>query len=433
MMKKLIILILLSSVIVTCVTCVTIFNKNNDNQKYSLKLNNREKKLWNDTIRAYLQEELKSERDFYDAGHFLMVPLHYAYQSSDKKIINDFEEHFDRFAVNGNEEVDVNIENKRLSTLHYYYLISRYILLADSRSTDKDHVNYLANYLLSEIERLWIEIPAWQWEREDFQGGMRQRVLWKLENKNVDNSYYRAFVDEEFFTFAIAADLSNYFSDEPILNDILRISYLVFQKESKFDKEGRWLFQPGVWSDHPDYLYAGYGNKKDISEIKTIKNIAADSSHSHRFPLWIESFIGAYPKESEQRELFLKIHRGLEKQFFDKVLIAPDNTTPYYKLNNFMDGYNGVYRWDYATIQNNGYGPYELSGTFTIGWWTFLGSDRIKHVYSDLAKQFPLSEEAVDLYSGPSTTRNSKSFSAVSDSYNNGYKEILAILASKIR
>ncbi|KZO00027.1 hypothetical protein [Pseudobacillus badius] len=430
MIKKLIILIL--SAVIAAV-CVMIFNTDHEKERASQKLSEQEKRLWNQTIRVYLQKDLQSGTDFYDAGHLLMVPLHYAYSSSDEKLMNEFEEHFRRFQSAAHEELDIRTESKRLSALQYYYLISQYIVLADKSGSDQEHIDDLANYLLDEMEKLWLETPAWQWGRTSFEGGMRQRVLWKLENKKTDREYYRAFVDEELFAFAIAADLSRHFDNNPVLKDILRINYRVFQQEGRFDRNGRWVFQPGIWSDHPDYLYAGYTKKTHINQIKPIEGIAADSSHFHRFPLWITNFIKAYPKGSEQRQLFLNIRQGLEKQFFDKVLVAPDRQRPYYKLNNFMDGRNGLYRWNYPTIRNNGYGPYELSGTFMMGWWTFLGSDRIKEVYSDVTKQFPLPREAVDLYTGPAATKASSSFAAAANSYDNGFKEILALLASKVR
>lgn len=44
-----------------------------------------------------LQEELWSERDMYDAGHVMMLPLHYAFKIDDEKIIKAFGDHFDRF------------------------------------------------------------------------------------------------------------------------------------------------------------------------------------------------------------------------------------------------------------------------------------------------------------------------------------------------
>ncbi|MFL0362258.1 hypothetical protein ACH0BF_04465 [Pseudobacillus sp. 179-B 2D1 NHS] len=430
MNKKLIVFILL---VTFAVTCITIFTNRHEDEDVNRKLNEKEQSLWNSTIRVYLQKDLQSGRDFYDAGHLLMVPLHYAYSSSNEELTSDFKEYFQHFNPAEHKELNIHAEGERLSTLQYYYLISQYIVLAENKGADKQHINDLADYLLSEIQQLWLEVPAWQWGEKDFRGGMRQRVLWKLENEKVDRHYYRAFVDEEFFTFAIAADLSRHFQNDPVLKDILKINYQVFQQESHFYADGRWLFQPGVWSDHPDYLYAGYHNKKNIQAAKPVEGIAADSSHFHRFPLWITSFIKAYPKGSSQRELFLNVRQGLEKQFFDKVLVDPDDKKPYYKLNNFMDGRNGLYRWNYATTRNNGYGPYELSGTFTMGWWVFLGSDRIKYVYADLAKQFPLPYEAVDLYSGPAKTKANHFSAAASNTYNNGLKEILAVLASKMK
>lgn len=433
-MKRLLIIFLICSILLGCTSeevskkSITI-----DSENYYGTSSN-EKELWDHTIDDYLKSDLWIKRDIYDASQVLMVPLHYAFQSGDRELIADFQEHFDRFIRDGINTINITEDSNRLNALMYYYLLSEYIVLAKSKSVREDeNIHFLANYLLEEISELWSEIPAWQWGREPFDGGMRERILWKLDNKEVDYSYYRSIIDEELYLMAIASDLKSYFDDdEEVLDDIQGVNYLIFKTESYFDDKGKWLFQRGVWSEHPDYAYVGYESKNIINGKKTIATISADSSHFHRFPLWIESFINSYPKETEERNYFIKIKKGLEKQFFEKVLIRPDEKTPFYRLTNFMDGTNGLYRWDYSTIKDNGYGPYELSGTFTLGWWTFLGSERIKEVYLELSQQYPLSEEAIDLYVGPNTSRERNSYVTEPDSYDNGFKKLLAMLASKI-
>lgn len=41
--------------------------------------------LWERTISKMLKDPLWGERDAYDAGHYLMVPMHYAFKSEDSK------------------------------------------------------------------------------------------------------------------------------------------------------------------------------------------------------------------------------------------------------------------------------------------------------------------------------------------------------------
>ncbi len=92
---------------------------------------------------------------------------------------------------------------------------------------------------------------------------------------------------------------------------------------------------------------------------------------------------------------------GLEKQFYEKVLVPPSPEFPGYRMTNFMDGRNGVYRWEYKGVgKNNGYGLYEVSGVLLEGWWSFLDSPRMREVYQKMAAQFPLPREVETLYLG---------------------------------
>ena len=352
----------------------------------------KDKFLWNKTVKFYLKYPLWTDMYAYDAGHFLMVPLHAAFLNNQEVWQIQFAQHFQRFVKAYLKYVTRN----RLSRLQYLYLASRFLVLAAEKKKQGLIPSQLHSILYTEIKNFWQKDPAWQWNRTPFLGGIRERVLWKLNHKNVKKSYYRAIIDETLFVFAIAADLYTYerlsgVKNSSILTDILNVAYRVFQQEVVYQPDGGWLFQPGVWTDHPDYAYAGH--KKKIPSMKPlpIPGIAWDSSHSHRFPLWLTSLAGAYPPRSKEYIFYNNLKKGLEKQFFGKVLVPPTKDFAGYRMRNFMDGRNGIYRWKYITLgKNNGYGPYELSRTLLLGWWVFLGTSRIFKVYKDIANSYPL-------------------------------------------
>lgn len=163
--------------------------------------------LWNRTVFLYLQDKLWENINIYDAGHYLMVPLHAAFLLGKEEWQRQFSDHFKKF-MNHKENISgVN----RLNKLHYYYLISRFIVLAKDYNKEELIPENLADFLYGEIMNIWYLEPAWQWGREPFPN-MEERIKWKLDNKNTKLSYYRAIIDEELFTFAIAADLYKYYT-----------------------------------------------------------------------------------------------------------------------------------------------------------------------------------------------------------------------------
>lgn len=402
------------------------------------KIDERDRYLWDTTVKKYLTDDLWTDRDIYDAGHCLMVPLHASFYLKEEKWQIEFSNHFRRF-IEANHKKENNISGGRLNRLHYLYLASRFVVLAQEAGKPELIPSELTDLIYEEIEKIWIKEPAWQWDRQSFNGGIRERILWKLENKNVDKSYYRAIIDEELFTFAITADLRTYERlTKPkkqwsiVLTDILEIAYKTFEQEGKLQSEGGWLFQPGVWRDHPDYAFAGQTMKKIGMKSYPISNIAMDTSHSHRFPLWLTSLETAYENGCPEKEFYLNIKRELEQQFINKVLVYPTKNFAAYRTKNFMDGSNGVYRWQYSTTAKDGYGPYELSGTLTLGWWVFLNTDRIKNVYKYMSLCYPLPKNVIRIYMGPNTTRERNPYVKWPEFLNNGYSELISRLASKL-
>lgn len=387
--------------------------------------------LWNNTVAIHIKDKLWLDESIYDAGHYLMVPMHAAFMLDNIAWQQQFSDHFIEFMKNKHE-----ISKGRLNQVHYYYLLSRFIVLASEADKNELIPDGMADYLYSRIINLFYNEPAWQWGHSDF-SCVKERIIWKLTTLDPKQSYYRAIIDEELFLFAIAADLSNYYRDKnnektQRLNDILNVAHRVFKQEIKLERDG-WLFQPGVWAQHPDYAYAGNENKALDLEKKLVNDISMDTNHSHRFPLWLTSLAEAYPPGSDMRKYYYLLRNNLAEQFVSKVLIEPTVDFPAYRTTNFMDGRNGIYRWNYATQgNNNGYGPYELSGTLMLGWWIFLENPKTNNLYKEMSKKFPLSDDVIKLYYGPETIRDRHYLITGSNQFVNGYIELINVLASEI-
>jgi hypothetical protein len=394
--------------------------------------------LWEATVGVYLRDDLWTDRDQYDAGHFLMVPLHAAFQRGHEPWQREFAEQFRRFAEKGYGGATTT-ENG-LARLHYLYLCSRFVVLADRIGKQELIPPGLVEHLYQEIQMLWRDAPAWQWGRSPFPGGIQERVAWKLSLPAVNYSYYPAIIDEECFVFAIAADLRAHErmtrAQSPgsrAVDEVLNAAQKVFQQRVVPQSGGGWLFQPGVWADHPDFAYAGRMIKMPGMEPFPLPDVAEDTSHSHRFPLWLTSLADAYAENAPEQRFYAALKAGLERQFCERVLVEPTARFPAYRTMNYMDGRNGVYRWQYPTQgRNNGYGPYELSGTYTLGWWAFLNTHRIRAVYRQMARQFPLPPEVIDLYVGPNTSRERHPLISDPQGYRNGFRELIVRLASTL-
>ncbi len=333
-----------------------------------------------------------------------MVPMHAAFHLNDAVWEQKFSAHFER-VVKSPELTDVT-----LSRLQYLYLASRFLALASSVNHPELIPAGLPEFVYSEVRAVWEQRSAPQYAHTPFTG-MRGRVLFKLSSRNLGKSYYRAILDEELFEFAIAADLRAYAatSDQqrawkPTLDDILTVAYSVYTQEIARTPSGGWLLQPGAWADHPDFQYAGNARGQHGLRAAPVSDIAWDSSHSFRLPLWINSMIGGFPSQSKQRDYFTGLQSGLATQFFSKVLVPPSADFPCYRMNNYMDGRNGVYRWAYGSLgADNGYGPYQSSGSLLFGWWAFLRTGQSADMYRSIASQFPWPKQCIELYLGPNT------------------------------
>ena len=396
--------------------------------------------LWNRSVATYLRDSLWLKRDLYDAGHFLMIPLHSSFKINNKTWKTEFSNHFERFTDNSK-----HIDDVTLNKLHYYYLISQFIVLSKQNDEYPELSNKLFHLLYKEINNLWNHEKAWQWTHPKWRkvpfSSMRERIYWKLDNEIIEkNTFHNAIIDAELFTIAIAADLKFYLhlskkENSILLDDIVKTGVYIYkkrvvwsqEKSSWFNNVKAWVFQPGVWYNHRDYKYAGNSILQKELTPKLKEGIAEDTSHSHRTALWLKSLENAYISNKKNKHYFAALIRGLEKQFIENVLVAPNASYPYYRTNNYMDGHNGVYRYNYATLgENGGYGAYELTGTFYIGWWSFLGTKRIKKVYKHIGKSYPLDDHLIELIQSKSGRIKNP---IVEDKNTNGLIELISKLS----
>ena len=420
-------------IILICFGGMSVYTGDNRYKQSTDEYNKKIDILEENIIGNYLKEDLWTTENIYDSGHVLQVPLEAAFRMNNIEWKNSFSNQFKRFVENYNAQ-NSTIEKSRLNYLHYLNLSSRFISLAHEYGELNLVHKDLPNIIYKDIMSIYFEEEAWQWERKPFRN-MEERLQWKLENRKVDESYYRAIIDEEMFIFAIAANLRSYYIEDSSNNNlseiesILDLAFEVFSQESYFTDEGGWLFQPGVWEDHPDYKYAGNLRKLNNITPAPVQGISTDRSHFHRFPLFIKDFIRAYEEETEKKEFFIRMRDGLTIQLVDKVLVRPSEEFKAYRLNNYMDGRNGIYRWNYETQGiGNGYGPYELSGTFLLGWWGFLESDSVRETYEYTLNQFPLDKNVIDIYVGPNTTRERNKYVRFPDFLENGFAELICKL-----
>lgn len=402
---------------------------------------------WDRFVAPYLADELWRPDYAYDAGHYLQVPLHAAFALDRADWQEAFADHFRRYldsgadsgADSGTGSGPERIDNP-LSRFQYLYLASRFLVLAHAYDRDELIPPDLPAALGREIDRTWRVEPARHWSRDRKRRGlpMGDLLRWKLDVRDVEPGYLRALRDEELFALMVAADLERFRRatgtaalDGALLGEILRTTDRVFSQEVQWVRDGRgWLLQPGVWSDHRDYRYAGHDALAPDLEPAPVPGLSMDSAHRHRLPLWIVSLAGAHAEGTDGHRHAIELWRGLERQLMEVVLVPPSADFPAYRTNNFMDGSNGVYRYGYETLgPSTGYGPYERSGKLRFGWWRFLPGERVYRLYRALCAQYPLPDRVERLYAGPGTSRPRHPIITRDDA---GFQELLVRLAAQL-
>ncbi|MCB1647756.1 MAG: hypothetical protein KDI36_20005 [Pseudomonadales bacterium] len=384
---------------------------------------------WQQTVGALLKSNLWSARDIYDASHVLMVPLHYAFITQDQIAISQFETMFTRFA-------NAELPGGQLNQVHWMYLVSRYLSLkTEFKVPFSDADQSLLQRSIAHLRYRWELAPDFQWGSFPF-FGLKARLEYVLdEPSSIDllreRSYYRAVTDYELFVLAIGNDLGFVYNNRPdiaesdrkLAVEVFHYTYRILEKRVTSTKSNGMLFQVGYWRDHPDYQFAGHLTLgKDLGPSKKA-DVAEDSGHSHRWPLWLESFrFGAVTVA--QFDAIEVLQQRLSHQLKNSVFYVTENGV---LLRNYLDGSNGIYRYGYGTTGSNelnGYGPYMLSGSLGEGWYCF--APNMSQEYRYYRDSYPLNQALLDLYVGPNTNRKRNPLLVWPDFFTNGFAEVVA-------
>lgn len=321
--------------------------------------------LYQNTVLVLLQEKLWTERDMYDAGHYLMVLMYYAFWSGDVEKINAFGEFFTRFSDDiAGDGLEAFQNEGELNRLHFLYLYTQFanLCLANGYETmivekplelaEQTAENYLLNNVgYGKTEETELE-----------------RLKQILQGKSYSYKFYSSIHDFDKFSLAILCDLNWYhtMTGEAVsetMNLAKELSYELFHSPllNTETELGGWLFQVGVTADSKDKIYAGHSTIKPSLEPLPREDIPSDSSHAHRLPLQLRSWQSAQTDRACW-ELFQLRREQLANQMVHYVL---KNENGNWLTTTFMDGTNGIYRYSYH-VDGVGLESYDLSGIFCL-------------------------------------------------------------------
>lgn len=306
----------------------------------------------------------------------------YAFKSGNELIMNKYQMFFDRFveAYETSKFEDLS----RLQRMQFLYLASEYLKLGGTS-------NALSAIIEEKAHEDLLTTATWKVEPT-----VKEHLIKALANKQYKYSYFSKIVDADFYTLACLCDLKDIgvqnedtkFAEDYVL-EMLSSSVM-----NTVTDEGYWLFQVGVAKDYKDYSYAGNEFSYEGMEPKVKEDIVTDSSHFRRMPLWLVSFRDAQNTD-EQKELIQDRINQLAKLFSEKVLRQKNG---YWVTTTFIDGTNGVFRYDYHDDGNSIEGYNQSGGTFFLGYWIMLDSDFIRNVYQDILTKLPLPADSTNPY-----------------------------------
>lgn len=433
------IILLISMLFCSCSNINNVQSDSNSENKYDLSfykktaepLDEVEKERYEDIITELLDEDLWTTQDAYDTAHYLMVPMHYAYKSSNQNYVNMYQAFFNRFVddvILGNDNYGFK-ELPILYQLHFSYLISQYLVLSYANGYPVDNQELLFDFVEDVSYKLLFGVKCgWTGEKN-----FVTRVEKVLDGYEYEYKYQSAIPDNIWFSLAILSDSKvideqRYYKNK-YAAEIDDLAYRIFsdEKQNVVTEDGGWLFQVGAWSDYKDYNYAG--NEKIYPEIqpKIREDITNDSSHFLRIPLMLHSYLSAQT-EDKKIKLFQNRIQQLSYQMKNKVLKNIDGK---WLTTTFMDGTNGVYRYEYHE-SGVGIEGYDLSGSFLLGWWSFLEDPDIKNVYIDILNLFPMEGNQSNPYFDHTTVRQQNKYFDADTAFVNGMYELLVACASKL-
>lgn len=404
--------------------------------------------LWQNTVTEVLSQDLWSSRDMYDTAHVLMQPMQYAFANNDADKMAEFDLFFDRLDVNFSDAQSTS----RVALTQFMFFVSEYLVI----KSEQGDFGTVQSSLESKLRNWWVNFvdsEAWMWDVDPFPN-VWSRLEWKLDVTEPNYSYYKAMFDEELYSLAMMANFihlqkaGNLASGQEDFNRLseqaVPLLKRILQEEvdftNRYDGTTRfnWSFQTGVWWQHKDFIYAGNAELASDLEPSPIENIALDSAHMHRWPVWLKTYARAFADDAPMLTYLEQLRTGYTQQFNEFVYTKSDNDFKAPRMVNYFDGRNGVYRFQHVTQGESGYGPYQNSSILFYGWYgNLIEADQfVADIERLLENNMRLSDFELATYVGPNTTRERNPLFALPSYFTDGMAELniritLAMLKSQ--
>ena len=149
-----------------------------------------------------------------------------------------------------------------------------------------------------------------------------------------------------------------------------------------------WTWQPGKMSDQHDFKYAGNAEIAPNLKEKKVSNISYDSAHF--YSMWPLIFLSARDSSSARDHIFFQnAIEGLIRNLIENV-VDYDKAECVVRYRNYIDGTNGVFRWNYDNRGKNfGHSAYSLSYTPFFSSLALLDDERIAKQYQTISACYP--------------------------------------------
>ncbi len=280
----------------------------------------------------------------------------------------------------------------------------------------------------------------------EFQSRLQQPTPHLKQDHSAKPSYIGAIDADESLVLAVASDLRTYShhkgaTSTKLLDEMHTAAFKLYSIGITPTKNGGWLLQPGKWKDDPDYLYAGHASVPTLAicappdskdprcnlEPRPIDGIGMDVSHFlGKWPIFLTAYRDASYDNKTRHDFFEGLISGIEAQIFNRV-IKPQQTRPPYLLTNYMDGTNGVFRWNYEGRGKNwGYSSFYLSSTPCSSALALLNSDRVRELYKRIYQALPYTSKEITIMGGKTmggdecNSDESRLMTSLSSRYNSG-------------
>jgi hypothetical protein len=350
--------------------------------------------------------------------------LQAAFVTRDTRRIAEFRDHFTRFLREDTESLATCLDRHEQARLHYLHLAAHFCRGVHNAGLSPPPG--LAGRLFEELAAHFTTKRAWFYQPRFVDGGSRARLALKFEKREFPKSYYRAVNDHELFSLASLGELRvpEFAAGNDrwmrLCDQAMRWLARIVRVRGEFRGRG-WLFQPGMLWDHPDMAYAGHPRIAPNLQPKPRPEVCDDSFHAHRWSLFLRTLMNNAVRPQDVK-LASSVLAGLERQFYGRVAQWPSPEFPAARMTNYMDGWNGVYRYAYKT--HVGYDPYQLSGGLPRSWWGFLPGARSQAYWQSFAKSIPLTEDVIRLYLGPAPAGGRPHAPSTRRFFTNGFAEL---------